>query len=227
MRRDRSDTDSEYNKRPIKKIVKEILKILKEDESQSSPIQEISKDILSVLIFKSGLTVEDINNLCNSAPILARLCSKNDVWERIYEKLVPEDKLKWGNYPNMPNLYIRFLVLYYEYKTRSDPETSFEVCKGSEVIRFFAHSRPIIKTPFRFGVDPDYHIVANRPILDRLYYFLLNGWTVTYPTIDVKSTVILCKICSIPAIGKCCQDTAYCGKDCQAQDIEHLNESHI
>lgn len=50
-----------------------------------------------------------------------------------------------------------------------------------------------------------------------IYKLLENGYT-----LHKNELIISCKVCSSPAIGKCCPSGSYCGKNCQKQDIEHV-----
>jgi hypothetical protein len=119
-------------------------------------LETINKDVLSLILLKYGLTILDINNLCNASKTLQELCHRKDLWEKIYMKYVPNANLEiWRKAEeDMPNLFLRF-ISYFAVNQKEGYKYRFESPSGNEALFLandyeFGYIRPKYKMPEGF-----------------------------------------------------------------------------
>jgi len=116
-------------------------------------LETIDKDVLSLILLKYGLTIVDINNLCNASKTIQERCRRKDLWEKIYMKYVRGANLEvWrAAEQDMPNLFLRF-ISYFAVSQEEGYKYRFESPSGNEAVVLsndyeFGYIRPKYKMP--------------------------------------------------------------------------------
>ncbi len=91
------------------------------------------KRALTSLLSNYGITVRDLNNVCQYSPAVAEFCRTNNSWATLYKKHIDSDLTDWNAARNMPNLFQRFMS-FFVVKSSEDASVRFSSPSKNEEV---------------------------------------------------------------------------------------------